>query len=138
MWYAVIDTNVLVSALLKPNSIPRIVIDYVYAGYIVPLYNDEIIAEYVEVLHRDKFNFKSEDIDTVINKIIEIGQKTETIDIDEIVIDPKDIVFYAVTLNGRTTMDSYLITGNIRHYPSKTFIVTPRQMLEIMGVLEDW
>ncbi len=44
--YAVIDTNVLVSAFLKENSILRYIIDYMYAGKIIPIYNEEIIAEY--------------------------------------------------------------------------------------------
>ena len=44
--YAVIDTNVLVSAFLKENSVPRYIIDYMYAGKIIPVYNEEIIAEY--------------------------------------------------------------------------------------------
>ena len=38
--YAVIDTNVLVSAFLKENSIPRFVINYMYAGKIIPIYNE--------------------------------------------------------------------------------------------------
>jgi len=44
--YAVIDTNVFVSAFLKENSVPRYIIDYMYAGKIIPIYNEEIIAEY--------------------------------------------------------------------------------------------
>lgn len=44
--YAVIDTNVFVSAFLKENSVPRYIIDYMYAGKIIPVYNEEIIAEY--------------------------------------------------------------------------------------------
>ena len=44
--YAVIDTNVLVSAFLKENSVHRYIIDYMYAGKIIPIYNEEIIAEY--------------------------------------------------------------------------------------------
>lgn len=42
----VIDTNVFVSAFLKENSIPRYIVDYMYAGKIIPIYNEEIIAEY--------------------------------------------------------------------------------------------
>ena len=44
--YAVINTNVFVSAFLKENSIPRYIVDYMYAGKIIPIYNEEIIAEY--------------------------------------------------------------------------------------------
>jgi hypothetical protein len=27
---------------------------------------------------------------------------------------------------------SYLVTGNIKHFPEKPFIVTPREMLDII------
>ena len=61
----VIDTNVLVSALLtrNPESPTRRIYDYVDSGDIMPLYNDEIIREYKEVLSREKFHFASEDIE---------------------------------------------------------------------------
>ncbi|UTC64714.1 hypothetical protein E4O00_00215 [Treponema sp. OMZ 788] len=65
--YAVIDTNVLVSAFLKENSIPRFVINYMYAGKIIPIY-----------------------------------------------------------------VETYLITGNTKHFPAKTFVLTPRQILDIV------
>ena len=51
-YYAVIDTNVLVSALLKSASIPGIVARESLEGQIIPLLNDEIIAEYRAVLSR--------------------------------------------------------------------------------------
>ena len=46
--------------------------------------------------------------------------------------DPKDRVFYEVVMEGRKREDAYLITGNLRHFPSEPFIVTPRQMLDIV------
>ena len=51
-YYAVIDTNVLVSALLKSASIPGIVARESLEGQIIPLLNDEIIAEYRTALSR--------------------------------------------------------------------------------------
>ena len=51
-YYAVIDTNVLVSALLKSASIPGIVARESLEGQIIPLLNDEIITEYRAVLSR--------------------------------------------------------------------------------------
>ncbi|MCI8815390.1 MAG: PIN domain-containing protein [Angelakisella sp.] len=51
-YYAVIDTNVLVSALLNPASIPGKISAEAMEGSIIPLYNDEIIAEYNNVLRR--------------------------------------------------------------------------------------
>ena len=46
--------------------------------------------------------------------------------------DPKDRVFYEVVMEERKGEDAYLVTGNIKHFPAKPFIVTPRQMLDII------
>ena len=130
--YAVIDTNVLVSAFLKENSVPRYIIDYMYAGKIIPVYNEEIIAEYSAVLHRSKFCFPTESVDIAVDAIQEIGLKFDSISITEPIPDPKDIVFYAVTLNARKQFETYLITGNIKHFPANPFVVTSRQFLDIL------
>ena len=50
--YVVIDINVLVSALLRWDSVPGAVLEQALVGSIVPLLSDEIIAEYEEVLRR--------------------------------------------------------------------------------------
>ncbi len=60
-YYAVIDTNVLVSAMLKWNSIPGHVMELVFEGPIVPLLDERIVKEYREVLARPKFHL-TEDI----------------------------------------------------------------------------
>ncbi|UTC62313.1 putative toxin-antitoxin system toxin component, PIN family [Treponema sp. OMZ 787] len=130
--YAVIDTNVLVSAFLKENSIPRFVINYMYAGKIIPIYNEEIISEYFAVLSRPKFCFPKEAVNIAVNAIQKIGLKMDGINVEETIPDPKDIVFYAVTLDARQRFESYLITGNTKHFPAKTFVLTPRQILDIV------
>ncbi|MGI5173910.1 putative toxin-antitoxin system toxin component, PIN family [Treponema sp. OMZ 840] len=130
--YAVIDTNVLVSAFLKADSIPRILIDYMYAGKIIPVYNDEIISEYTAVLHRPKFCFPAKAVTIAVNKIKEIGLHIDAAVVTESIPDPKDIVFYAVTMNAGKDAAVYLVTGNIKHFPAKPFVVTPRQMVDIL------
>lgn len=40
--------------------------------------------------------------------------------------------FYAVVTEERKTEDAYLVTGNLKHFPRRTFIVTPREMLAIV------
>ena len=136
-FYAVIDTNVLVSAFLKSTSVPHIVVDYVFAGDIVPLYNEEILAEYKDVLNRPKFHFPKEAVELTVNKIKEIGIHFDSIAVNENLPDPKNVFFYAVTMNARNEKDVYLITGNIKHFPEKPFVVTPRQMLDIVEGIED-
>ena len=67
-FYAVFDTNVLVSALLTRNTAsPTVaVLDYILDRTIVPVYNEEILKEYSEVLHREKFNFATARIEAVL------------------------------------------------------------------------
>ena len=47
--------------------------------------------------------------------------------------DPDDVVFYEIVMTARTAAEAYLITGNKKHYPVKSFVVTPREMLDIIG-----
>ncbi len=121
-FYAVIDKNVLISAFLKSTSVPHIVVDYVFAGDIVPLYNEEILAEYKDVFNRPKFHFPKEAVELTVNKIKEIGIHFDSIAVNENLPDPKDVVFYAVTMNARNEKDAYLVTGNIKHFPEKPFV----------------
>lgn len=48
-YYAVIGTNVIVSSMLKHDSIPGEILDFVILKTIVPLLNKEIIDEYEDV-----------------------------------------------------------------------------------------
>ena len=54
--------------------------------------------------------------------------------VEEILPDPKDVVFYEVVMEARRSEEAYLVTGNLKHFPSKTFDVTPREMLDILGI----
>ena len=56
-YYVVLDTNVLVSALLKVGTAPFLVTSEALTGDIIPVLNEEIISEYEEVLNRSKFHF---------------------------------------------------------------------------------
>ena len=132
IYYAVIDTNVLVSSLLKSSSIPGRIYDLISEGVIVPLLNEEIVEEYNDVLKRNKFGFNDSDVDEVINTIRHKGLFLSRQQTLEDFIDESDIVFYEIVMSARTTMDAYLVTGNIKHYPIRNYVVTPRQMIEII------
>ncbi len=131
-YYAVIDTNVLVSAMLKWNSVPGNVMELVFDGPIIPVYNAEILKEYREVLSRPKFHLTKEIVDDVLDNLEHRGISVDAETIDIILPDPKDRVFYEVVLEERKTEEAYLVTGNIKHFPVETFIVTPRKMLDIV------
>ena len=135
MIYAVIDTNVFVSALLSrhPDAATVQVVNAMLKHGICPLYNQEIIVEYQDVLHRDKFRFPEDAIDYIIKAVQDYGISAERINSSEIFPDPKDIVFYEVALSKD---GAYLVTGNIKHFPKTPMVVTPVEMLEILECQE--
>ena len=137
-YYAVIDTNVLVSALLKWNSFPSNVLELTYRGMIVPLLDERIAQEYREVLARPKFHFTQDIIEDTVGELERLGIYVDAKELDIELPDLKDRVFYEVVMEERKLEDAYLVTGNIRHFPVKPFVVTPRQMIDIIaGNIED-
>jgi predicted nucleic acid-binding protein len=114
------------------DSVPGQIAEEAVAGQIIPLYNDEIIAEYQDVLARPKFKFDRRAVKLLIDAIIERGMPVDAGPIEELLPDPKDVVFYAVTMEKRKTGDAYLVTGNLKHFPGRSYIVTPREMLDIL------
>ena len=86
--YAVIDTNVIVSALLsKRNDSATVrVFRAMLGGQIVPLYHEDILDEYEEVLRRSKFHLSEDLICTVISAVKQYGievlpESTEMVEI---------------------------------------------------------
>ena len=73
-YYAVIDTNVIVSSMLKTNSIPGLIVKLIYKDIIVPLVNKEIIEEYFDVLTRNKFGIPKQIIKRELTLIKEKKQ----------------------------------------------------------------
>ena len=131
-YYAVIDTNVIVSAMLKWDSVPGTVLELTFQGPIIPVLNEDILKEYVEVLSRPKFHFTEDIIGTVINEIKKLAIFIDAEELNIELADPKDRVFYEVVMEERKSEEAYLVTGNIKHFPEKPFVVTPRQMIDII------
>jgi putative PIN family toxin of toxin-antitoxin system len=100
MIYAVIDANVLVSAMITKNpeaataKVVRLLLDKEF----IPMYDANIIAEYEDVLHRSKFPILPEVADALISYIIEHGVETSRVNFDETMPDEDDRVFYEVTI----------------------------------------
>ncbi len=131
-YYVVIDTNVLVSAMLKWNSVPGNILALSFNGPIVPLFNDAILREYREVLSRPKFHLTLEIVKDIVDEIESVGIHVDAEKLGTELPDPKDRVFYEVTMEARKKSDAFLTTGNIKHFPKEPFVVTPRQMLDII------
>ena len=95
MIYVVIDTNVLVSALItkNPEAATAKVVRLLLEQEFVPLYDADIIAEYEDVLHRSKFPILKETADALISFIIENGIESSRVDFEESMPDEDDRVF---------------------------------------------
>ena len=133
MCYAVIDTNVLVSALLakKSDSATVQVIERMIKGEIIPVYSNEIMNEYHEVLSRKKFKFSPELITFFLSAIEKFGILAEPSETGITLPDMKDLPFYEIVMEKRDD-NAYLVTGNLKHFPEREFIVTARQLLDIL------
>lgn len=131
--YAVIDTNVLVSALYTSNekAATARLMKALANGKFRTLYNDDIIKEYQEVLNRGKFDFDKELVEILIESVISHGTEANRVASDEHFPDPDDAVFYEVALSKN---GAFVVTGNIKHFPRKPIVVTPAEMVEILGI----
>lgn len=71
MVYAVIDTNILVSSRISKNPLAATVkvVANVFQNRIIPVFNEEILSEYYEVLHRPKFRISEEQINAILEYI---------------------------------------------------------------------
>lgn len=136
--YVVIDTNVLVSALLSKNESAATVqvMVQLLAGRITPVYSNEVISEYREVLSRKKFKFSPKQINCLLSAIEKFGILVDPSPTGAILPDMKDLPFYEIVIEKRSD-NAYLVTGNQKHFPKEPFIITAREMIEILDQAPD-
>lgn len=128
--YAVIDTNVLVGALLSKHDDSAVaqVINLVADRVIVPLYSKDIINEYKEALFRAKLAIDPSKANYIVDLIINRGISVEPASSNLTLIDPDDLVFYEVALTKKEE-GAYLITGNKKHFPNEPMVVSASEFL---------
>ena len=131
MIYAVVDTNVLVSALLSRHADASTVkvVEAFQERKFKLLFNKEIFIEYYDVLFRPRLKLPEEKVQKLISQIGSDGIASNRLHSDEHFPDPKDVVFYEVAMSKE---DAYLVTGNKKHFPDKPIVVTPAEMVEIL------
>lgn len=131
MIYAVVDTNVFVSALLSRHADASTVkvVEAFQERKFKLLFNREIFSEYYNVLLRPRLKLPEEKVQKLISQIGSDGIASNRLHSDEHFPDPKDVVFYEVAMSKE---DAYLVTGNKKHFPNKPIVVTPAEMVEIL------
>ncbi len=109
----VLDTNVLVSALLNSFGAPGRVLDLALAGELTVAYDDRVLAEWRQVLHREKFGFSAGDVEVLLAFVEGEGISVHHSPLGIELPDQDDLPFLEVAHAAEAT----LITGNTRHYP---------------------
>jgi putative PIN family toxin of toxin-antitoxin system len=123
----VLDTNILVSALWTPEGNAAKIIALLPLGKIVPCYNFPILQEYQEVLQRPKLRFSGSKTADLLTTIGQYGLSIVAEPGSVVMADESDRKFYDTA----KTAGAVLITGNTRHYPQETFVVTPAEFLQM-------
>lgn len=134
MQNVVIDTNVIVSAFLSSHedAATVLVLNKLYKGRITLYYSEEVLKEYKDVLNREKFKFDKKEINRFIDFVLEKGKNIKPEKMSEELIDKKDLPFYEIVMD-KSMQGSKLITGNLKHFPIKPFIMTPAEFIETFG-----
>ena len=122
----VLDTNVLVSALMSSLGNPAKIFKMFLSETIVLVFSEDIMLEYNDVLYRPHLHIPADDADKVLNAIRLYGERVEPTPSTIPMIDEDDRVFYDAAISA----GAYLVTGNTRHYPSESFIYTPVEYLK--------
>jgi putative PIN family toxin of toxin-antitoxin system len=130
----VLDTNVLVSALLKRDSYPDKVLDAILKGKLQIAVDERIIGEYTVVLHRPRLNIPSEQANSILSFLCltALWVNISPVDFPQgLVFDPSDLSFAEAAIYGKAEV---LITGNMKHflflqgYPVK--VLLPKEFIK--------
>ena len=124
---AVMDTNVLVSALLSPMGKPAEIYKMFLSGTLELVICPEIFEEYSDVLLRPYLKIPVSDAEIVLAAIWQQAQKVTPITSTDPMPDEDDRVFY----DAAKSANAYLITGNAKHYPQESVILSPAEFLDL-------
>lgn len=108
---AVIDTNVLVSAIVTPHGTPARVVAAAFPGAYVPLFDDRLLDEYRSVLLRPTFRFDKRDVETLLAAFVAVGESVPVRPLSVALPDPDDLPVLEVAVNADA-----LVTGNVSHF----------------------
>ena len=127
----VLDTNVLVSALLSPFGPPAEILRLVTTGMVQVCHDCRILGEYRQVLLRPAFPFRPLQVESLLDQIESDGEPVTAFALSDRLPDPDDEAFLEVALSGEAR---YLVTGNLKHYPERSrqgvAVVSPREFLK--------
>ncbi len=127
----VLDTNVLVAALLSPHGAPAAVLQLILSGGALVCFDTRVMSEYREVPRREKFGFDRELTDERLEFLETEGELVASAPLDLAMPDPADAMFLEV---GTAGCADYVVPGNLKHFPAGMrrglVVVSPREFLD--------
>jgi uncharacterized protein len=130
----VLDTNIIVSALLQPLGPPAQVFLLALGDSVRLCISGSVYAEYEAVIRRPRFRRTEETILSTLQAIRDQGLWVKPTDAVRACSDPDDDIFLECAQAARA---AYLITGNTKDFPLRwldTSIVAPREFLDVLEV----
>ena len=133
----VLDTNVLVSALLRPGSLPSRVVDLVLARQVTLAFDLRIFGEYQEVLLRPEFAFPLHQVSDLMKFLWSVGERVQATPLPLRLPDQDDGMFIEVAVSA---LADALVTGNGKHFPVSqrhgVCVLSPREWLTVWASRE--
>ena len=130
----VYDTNVVVSAALKPGSIPAALVALAVEQRVQLCLSPAILAEYTAVLHRPKFGFEGSSIAALLEDLTRTALLVHPAMRLTVAPDEADNRFLECALEARA---AFLVTGNLRHFPRAAFediqILEPARFAHVLA-----
>lgn len=126
----VLDTNVVVSGLLRAAGPPGKILDLVVSGAVRVALDERIFVEYCRVLSRPEFGFSPAAVVDLTDFLWRAAERVHPTHLDVLLPDPDDAKFLEAAVGAAA---SALVTGNMRHYPPAQRhgirVATPREWL---------
>jgi putative PIN family toxin of toxin-antitoxin system len=129
----VVDTNIVVSAALKPDGLQRTVLILALTKPATLYVTDAILAEYRDVLQRARFGIPKGRRQQLLQLIANRARSVRPARMPRVTSDPDDNMFLECADAARA---DYLVTGNPRHFPKfwkKTKVITSREFISVVA-----
>lgn len=125
----VLDTNVLVSALINPYGKPAAVLNAILSRFVVPCYDARMIDEYERVLRRPRFQFSNDDIRSLLDFFLRVGSFGSPEPVSIKLPDLSDLPFVEVA----RASGAPIVTGNAKHFPENLArVMSPAMLLDVI------
>ena len=127
----ILDTNIIISSAKSTKGNSAKIVNLIYDDEDIQFYySDDIFAEYKKVLAYERLKISAETQKEILEIIKEFGILIEPKVSDIPLPDESDRIFY----DAAKSVNAYLITGNLKHYPEEPHIMSPAQFVEMFNI----